>query len=254
MPFWAAISRRLLGRYPAAAVVAVGQQHQHAVLGFARSKVLIVTPMASPIMVCGPASRGRVPPSRVRTRLVVLGEGRLQEGLVAEHHQADPVALAAGDEVVQHQLDGVEPLDAVAFGVDHVLRIHRPERSTASIRSRADSIFSIGGSTYCGRARAVTISTQASGAISHWSDAAAQLHAAAGRVGSRGGRRSSRRTARGWTPAARDRRGRATRPEVARVAARRPRVSQTRTRCPRIQSRTTPTRACCSSGSSARDS
>ena len=56
---------------------------------------------------------------------MVLREGRLQVGRVAEHDQPDPIVLAPIDEAVEDLLHGVEPGDALSGLALEVLVFHR---------------------------------------------------------------------------------------------------------------------------------
>ena len=89
------------------------------------SKSRMPRPIASPITVCGPAMPVRVSVEKGAAGVEVARERRLEVGPVAEDDEAQPVALAAGDEVLEHELHRLEPVEAPPVGGLEVPGLHR---------------------------------------------------------------------------------------------------------------------------------
>ena len=98
---------------------------------------------------------------------LVLREGCLHERLAADHDDPDPITNAPRDEVVQPSFTASRRWTRFSSGSNMSRVSMEPERSTVSMRSRAGSIFSMGGSTNWGRAMATTSYVQASGPRVH---------------------------------------------------------------------------------------
>jgi hypothetical protein len=126
------------------------------------SKLFTAKPRASPSMVRGPAMPTSTSFSKLGEDLVIEGEGTLQEGCVAEDHQSQPVGGSfLGQSQFQHNLHGLEPSDGGSVSAGEVrLRSSTRRGRPSSIRSRADSICSMGSPTHCGRTSAPTINSQ----------------------------------------------------------------------------------------------
>ena len=58
-------------------------------------------------------------------KLEVGGEGGLHEGRIAEYHQADPVALAFDQEIIEDLLDDRKAIHALSGSTGEVLVLHR---------------------------------------------------------------------------------------------------------------------------------
>ena len=123
-PCSAASAAARSGRDPAAGVVAVGQEDEHLVLRVRR----LEEPDAQADRVADHRVRaGHAGPGLVEKGAAgaeVARERRLEVGPVSEDDEAQPVALAARDEVLEHELHRLEPVEALPVGRHEVPRLH----------------------------------------------------------------------------------------------------------------------------------